>query len=152
MAWLLARQKAHMKTSHPDKDHLCHQSLYGAVASRKYRTRPKPICPQTTVPELYHHHRRFRSRSLVESAKDPTFTLSEIAEHGYTQDCRGLQDYPYCSARSRTWTPPSRPTTRSDTTRLHRPLIHPTRKPPPTTALPRQFSQNTRQPTRTATR
>src|SRR5205807_499965 len=90
--------------------------------------------------------------SLVESAKDPTFTLSEIAEHGYAQDCRGLQDYPYCSARSRTRTPPSRPTTRSDTTRLHRPLIHPTRKPPPTTALPRQFSQNTRQRTRTATR
>src|SRR5437016_230358 len=137
MAGLLVRQKAHVEISHPDEDHLCHQSLYGAVASRKYRTRPKPICPQTTVPEMYHHRRRFRSISLVESAKDPTFTLSEIAEHGYAQDCRGLQDYPYCSARSRTRTPPSRPMTRSDTPRLHFPLIHPTRKPPPSTTLPR---------------
>ena len=83
MAGLLARQETYMETSYPDKDYLRHQSLYGPVTPREYRTRPEPVRPQTTVTELYHHRGRLWSRSLVEPTEGPAITVPETTEYGH---------------------------------------------------------------------
>src|SRR5437588_11382168 len=98
-----------METPHPNTNNLCHQGLYGPVASRQHGARLEPIRPKTSISKLHHYRRRLRRGSLVEPAKNSTIALPEVTKYGHEKDRGVLQNYPYRSIRSRTWTTTSRP-------------------------------------------